>query len=149
MRIIARRITSAAVAAGLFSAAMLTGSAAAHADPDAALGISTLAAPIWLTDTAMRVEYVVSNPGSQLFCESTHVRLTWASSGGHWHHEYENAATTLGVATGSFAIPGGTIWPGTLRYQVSASQSCGLAIGHSFTYRGVSPHNGFSTATIK
>jgi hypothetical protein len=133
----------------LVAASLLTGSSAANAATDTNLSVTTIAAPVWLADNAMRVEYVIDNARSAFFCEPATVELTWASAGGRWHHKYAQAAMTAGVATGMFTIPGRTVWPGVMRYQVRASQSCGLAFSGSRTYTGQSPTAGYSHSTIK
>ena len=144
-----RRGTIAATTGLLVIASLVAGLGSASANPERSLSVRTFAAPVWLSNSTMRVQYVVDNTKSQTFCQPANVALTWASSGGHWHHRYEHAATTGGLATGTFAIPGRTIWPGTLRYKVTVTQNCGLFVGRSVVYHGQSPITGYSRANIR
>jgi hypothetical protein len=121
----------------------------AGASSSGTLSVRTVAAPLWLSGKAMRVQYLIDNSQAQFFCQPAAVRLVWASSGGHWHHRYADVSTTAGMAAGSFTIPGRTIWPGTLRYKVKVTQNCGMFMGRSTIYRGQSPTAGYSKTTVR
>lgn len=136
---------TAAIAAGMSFAGVNAG---ANASTDQMTVVSTTA-PVWLSNHAVPVAVVVSNPDSNFLCNPVEVKLVWFSTGGHKHMAFRSGAALAGVYVGTIKIPARTVWPGTLRYKVVAQQTCGVMQNRLATYRAASPSSGWARATIK
>jgi hypothetical protein len=146
---ISRRVFTAAATAVIAAGMSFAGSGGtANASADQMTVVSTTA-PVWLSNHAVPVAVVVSNPAADLRCNPVEIKLVWFSSGGRKHVSYRSGPTIAGAYVGSIKIPARTVWPGTLRYKVIAHQTCGLMQNQLDRYRAASPSTGWARATIK
>lgn len=113
-----------------------------------AISVSSLGSGIWLSNTAMPVSYAVGNLKAYGKCSPLAVTLWWKSSGDETHHRTVHP-NYLSLQVGTFTIPAGTIWPGTLRYRITAKQSCSGGNNTQGAMVGHAPAVGWSETTVK
>jgi hypothetical protein len=142
-----RRVVTAAATALIAAGISLSGTAA-NATTDQ-MTVTSVTSPVWLSNHAVPVAVVASNPSSNFLCNPVEVKLVWFSAGGHKHTAYRSGAAVAGMYVGTINIPGRTVWPGTLRYRVIAHQTCGLMQNQLDQYRATSPSTGWAHTTIK
>ena len=142
-----RRILTAATVALVAGGMTFAGSAASATTGE--MRVISTTAPVWLSNHAVPVAVVVSNPASNFLCNPLEVKLVWHSAGGRNHVAYRSGPAIGGLYAGTIKVPARTVWPGTLRYRVIAHQSCGLMNNRLDHYRAASPASGWARTTIK
>jgi hypothetical protein len=96
----------------------------------------------------MPVAYTVTSLKSAGKCGPLAITVSWNSSGDKVHHRTIHP-NSLAVQAGTISIPGSTIWPGTLRYRVTAKQRCSDGDHAGRPSIGQAPTTGWFKATIK
>jgi hypothetical protein len=137
-----------------FTTAALTAAFVASSMP-AAVGeslpmqVSSASTPVWLSETSMAVAFTAVDSSSSIGCAPMKVTLSWKSTGDVVHHRSVLEGPLTGLHAGVFTIPGRMIWPGTLRYRVTAKQDCEMLANSPTDSVGQFPASGWSKTTIK
>jgi hypothetical protein len=132
-----------------FTAAFVGSSLPVAVGDSLPMQVSSVAAPLWLSNSSMSVAFTATNKSSSIGCAPMKVTLSWKSSGDVVHHRSVTEGPLSGLHTGVLTIPGSTIWPGTLRYRVTAKQDCEMFGNTPQDSVGQFPATGWSKTTIK
>lgn len=145
-----KRITTTlgAVAAAVAGTGLVVAPMASAADRSV-IHVTATSAPVWTSNKALPIAYTASYPGLRLGCSPMLITLSWRSAADTTRHRTVVATPTAGTQGGVVNIPARTVRPGTLRYRVSARQSCGELGTVANEAVGRSPVVGWSTARIR